>query len=711
MAGGRGLDGWISGERLSIPSLLEEKARRAYRLVEELRLGRIIGRVARHEPVGVRPGGRVLVEVSPEVYYREPGPYRRIGDYLVIVDLKGETVVLARVTGIERRDLLSHLAPQPPPDSPSWEVDPYSLATQTLVEVEPVMEARLDGSTLGDEPVPAVSSIEPQSPVVDPEPGLLQHLLSLPEEGLLLGALATPAGLAVEGRVPVRLPYKALLQHTLIIGTTGSGKTTLLKNMAAYAYSKTPPGKRPVMVFVDMNQDFVQLAFPAFHEDSLARDPVSPLYKGVRAPGRLVVLVPAARSAVLEAGPGEWPSVALGIAERYTREVLAPAAGLSGYGADYELRVVEGEGLAAVEASFAGGKVRVVIVPYAINTTRDPGGRVASLLHGLTMLARDFLYRSRERAREALGAYPPLPAVAAGLYAYADYLSRRRDERHVYDPSQAIADVLSSSVAARVGGESAALNAELEGFDASLMDVAVGYYEVLLRMLPHRGTVEALYRRVSALVDAGMVDVPVAAEDRVYVAPEPGWEWITRLARSLDAPIVLDLAWDPSGSSAQGEQARLAAYRMLDSLRAWRQAEWARRRSGLDQVLVVIDEAHQFFPQEKGPREEQEASRHVAGMIARIARLGRARGIGLVFATHSPRDLHDIILQLANTKILLRTEKAQAEHLDVPGDVKALLPRLPDRHMFILSHVYREGYVMAATTLPLTLHYDLSASH
>jgi len=95
-------------------------------------------------------------------------------------------------------------------------------------------------------------------------------------------------------------------------------------------------------------------------------------------------------------------------------------------------------------------------------------------------------------------------------------------------------------------------------------------------------------------------------------------------------------------------------------------------------------------------------------MIARIARLGRARGVGLVFSTHSPRDLHDIILQLANTKIILRTERSHLERLDMPGELANIIPRLPDRMMVIASHVYREGYIMAKTSPPLTAHYDIS---
>ena len=149
----------------------------------------------------------------------------------------------------------------------------------------------------------------------------------------------------------------------------------------------------------------------------------------------------------------------------------------------------------------------------------------------------------------------------------------------------------------------------------------------------------------------------------------------------------------------------------MERLIAWKHEEWASRRRGAPDILVIVDEAHQFFPQEKGSSEEAEANRQVAAMISRLARLGRARGVGIVFSTHSPSDLHDIILQLANTKIVLRTERSHAEKVGVPSELRDMLPYMADRYMVVMSHVFRGGYVIAATAKPLTMHYDLSAPH
>jgi len=715
--GSRGLDEFlgVGAARRDLYRDLEERTRAAREKAGGL--GRIVGRVSRYEPVGLRPGDTILVEVSPEDYYGRPGPYRRVGDYLVIVDLKGDVVTLARVTRVVRRDLLSHLGAQAPPDPMVWEPDPASLLTQALVEVEPLVEARIGGDDPPGVPVPAVTSIEPQSPVVDPNPEVLRHLLSLPEEGVLLGALATPAGLVHEGSVPVVLPYKALLQHTLVIGTTGSGKTTLLKNMAAYMASKWGE-KTPVTVFVDMNQDFVQLAFPPLPSEERRADPVyTSLYASVREPQAEVILLPLPRKLVEEAlasGARGWCGIAEHAARKHVEEVLSPIAAKAGFEVDIVASRTTREGTCVVEAE--GGGRRFYYVPYAINTVEDGSEEVSGLLHGLTHLAKDFLARSRERFKAELGHYPPVPVMAAGLYAYADYSRQRSGTRENYKPEEAVKDALTPLVASPLGREHAREHAitvpvvccstQME----DLLDQTIKYFNVLKSMLPHKSTVEALYRRVSALADSGIADLAYMVEaegNKVEIAPEPRWSDLISLAEEHRAPIVIDLGWAADRGGV--ESPRTAAYRMLDRLRKWRNAEWRRRRDSLRPILVVIDEAHQFFPQEKGPREEQESSRQVASMIARIARLGRARGIGLVFATHSPRDLHDIILQLANTKIVLRTEKAQLEPLNLTSDLKAVVPRLPDRYMAVLSHVYREGAVMAATTLPVTMHYDISA--
>ncbi len=678
---------------------LEEAIRSAYEMAS--RLGTVVGSVSRYGEVRVQSGARVEFEVDPEVYFSErPSALHRVGDYLAVVDPKWGHIVLLRVAEIVRRDELAELGVEPPISSYTTDPDPQGLLTRTTIVGELLVELDPETGTVA----PAATSIEPQAPVVDPEPGVLARLLDLPEEGVPLGSLATPGGLVKGGAVPVRLPLKAFFQHVLILGTTGSGKTTLLKNIIASIYTLLPGESRPVVVVADMNQDFLQLPLPP--PPRAAPEPLEEAEVRRRAYGRagppraLHVVVPLTApdvEAALASGGDPWVEWA----GTYYRESLEPLAGPPPGG---WVQLSRG-GAVALEAEVPAG-FRVRLVPYSIDTTRVDTDTLAGLMPGLTSLARELLRRARERVRRTLGGYAgPLHALHAALAAAHILLQRRRQDLNTQSLlGEALRGTLEEYAPHAVGaGLEAAAEGAPEG--VTLLDVADLYLSAIESAVPHKGTVEALLRRTGALLDTGMVDVLLPSSGGVRVAPEPGWSWIVEAAADAGAPVVLDLYWPALRGLGAVEAPRLAAYRMLERLISWKHGEWARRRP-TPSVIVVIDEAHQFFPQEKGAVEERESSRQVAGMIARIARLGRARGVGLVFSTHSPRDLHDIILQLANTKIVLRMDKSQLDYIDLPQEAKQSLPRLPDRVMIIQSHVYKEDYLVAKTSLPLVMHYD-----
>ena len=671
---------WPAREDAGLLERLRGMYERAYEAARGI--GRIVGRVARYSPVETGPGSLVAVEVDPEEYWSRPeSPVHRVGDYLAAVDPKTLRLILLRVSKITRLDALAAIGAEPPVSGYVQSVDPSGAATRTLVLAEPVVEAPIEGG----EPVPAVTSLEPQSPVVEPGPETLERLLSLPGEGLLLGVLSGPWG-PLEGGVAVRLPYKAVLQHVLIVGTTGSGKTTLMKNMVASAYSIGGRG-RPVVVILDLNQDYIQLPFPGSPPPAWAER----AYRRVRPPRGVVVVVPVSRDLLVDAGWDgcgglegfyEW------YASRYI-EPLSPGAGLSSsIGGGLRRGVIE-----------AGG-ARIVLVPYAIDTTGSRTEELLGLLPGLSLLARELLRRVREKFRREYESYPPLPLVAGALLARIMVRHRRggRDE--------GLEAGLELVEAGLVGSpEGGVANLGLEGLDP--VEGLEALVRIIERGVPSDRTVEALYRRVSGLLESGLVDILGACGREARVLGEPGWDGIVGLAAEEDMPVVVDLK--PASESGLGgyEGPRAVAYRMLQRLISWKQGAYARRRS-TPRVLVVLDEAHQFFPQEKGPAEEQEANKQVAAMISRVARLGRARGLGLMFATHSPRDLHDIIVQLANTKIVLRTEPSQLEKLRVPPGLDRIVSSLPDRMVAVSSHVYRNSYMLAMTPPPLVMHYDVS---
>lgn len=681
-----------------VSKLLEEAYSKA------LSYGEIVGRVSRYSSVEVDERGVIEFEVEPDVYYSSRGgALHRIGEYVAIVEPKTGRLILLRIISIERRDELAVLNLEPPISGYESKLEPTGLLTTTKVRAKALLELDPESDM---EPVPATLGIEPQSPVINPKPEVLARLLDLKDEpGPVIGSLATPSGLVKGGSLTVKLPYRVLLNHTLIVGTTGSGKTTLLKNMIASTYSIWN-STTPIVVAVDMNQDFIQLPLKP---DPQPSDPVAKIaYRDVRPPRSLVVVTPLPFRVVEDVidKVGVENVSPMRVAEEavkaYYEDSLEP---LTASKIGKVVCVVRGGSTVICKAEVSWGSL--IFIPYNINTMTLHSDKVSALAPGLTELARELLDRVRGGfiRRTRLKAYPPLHVLVGALKAYFEGVDR-----------DGILDSVKEVVAPRIvyrgfSDEPLIRTLKVERLGMTLEDAIAECLDVLEVVSPHEETVKALYRRLLSLLDSEIADVTVAAgklkESRLMVMEEPRWEDVVGEAEVEGAPIVLDLKWPMDKGLGGLEGPRMAAYRMLQALIDWKHSQWSRRVLGRS-IIVVVDEAHQFFPQERGAREEQEASRQVASMISRIARLGRARGVGLIFSTHSPKDLHDIILQLANTKIFLRTEPHHAEKLDIPGEVKEFLPRLPDRLMAVISYAFRGGYVFAQTTTPLTAHYDIS---
>ncbi|WP_156315730.1 ATP-binding protein [Aeropyrum camini] len=391
-----------------------------------------------------------------------------------------------------------------------------------------------------------------------------------------------------------------------------------------------------------------------------------------------------------------------GIAQLYHEDVLSQLVG----GGGRWTCVKSSEGVRC-----ESDRLPFVIIPYFIDSVRRgnmPGESLSQLAPGMTRLSLELLRSIRERFYRHSGkrGYPPLYALSSALSAYIEF------SRRGAGLEEAVSASMESMAAFMVGGSDnynvARARIEPLGFEVShVVDLIL---DLLSSIRPHRSTAEALYRKIQGLIDSGVVDVSIATDGRIRVLLEPSWRFITGLAGDMGAPVVVDLAWLASRSGSSVFAPRILGYRVLQSILRMRQEEWARRRVGR-QLLIVIDEAHQFFPQEKGGYEEQEASRQVASMISSMARLGKARGIGFMFSTHSPSDLHDIIIQLSNTKIVLRTERAHLEKLSIPTEVKDAVPYLMDRYMVITSFVFRGGYVLSVTSRPVTMHTDFSSTY
>ncbi len=107
--------------------------------------------------------------------------------------------------------------------------------------------------------------------------------------------------------------------------------------------------------------------------------------------------------------------------------------------------------------------------------------------------------------------------------------------------------------------------------------------------------------------------------------------------------------------------ASAVVYRMLSRLFKARDKELA-RGAAPSPTFIFIDEAYYYFPQEGA--QEDFNKEVVEAVINKLTRLGRARKMGVVFATHSPADLNDL-RQLTNTKIAMRGEPKVLERVDM----------------------------------------------
>lgn len=207
----------------------------------------------------------------------------------------------------------------------------------------------------------------------------------------------------------------------------------------------------------------------------------------------------------------------------------------------------------------------------------------------------------------------------------------------------------------------------------------------------HRSTLDNIERAVGFIASSECVDVHLNGV-RIGI-PEPGL-----MSDAFSSPIVLDLDYAVS----QGVHflvANLIAYEVLRNLYEWKKVGGPVTRP----TVVVLDEAHRFFPSEGTSAEEVEL---LADFVARIARLGRSRGMGIIFSTHSPKDVHRIVIQLANTKVVFRSEREYLEMFDVPQEYARVLELAPDRVALIKSHVIRSGYAVIKTSEPLLGHFD-----
>ncbi len=683
----------------SLVTSLEKRVKRAVEIAEKH--GEIIGWVSRTSPSVIsEEGGVVVFDVEPEVYFGVFHELASAGSYLAVVDIKTLNIVSLRVVNVERRDVLAELdLPDLSVSSPQRDV--YGLLTRTRIRAKPL----LSYDPINDVVSTANYVIEPQSPVIRPlSERVIQRILGLPTNGVFIGYPTVGDRPVFDLKAHLFIPMKAFYQHVLVLGTTGSGKTTLLKNIVSSITSGYNIGGNKVSVIImDPNRDYVTLPLKPRYEYGegldieLERKMIESTTGHVERPRGLVLIIPITAMLLEKLGIKDttWAKALMMVADEYFNSTYLAIADRLGWDVEvldkqvqvYEeahgrerkpLRFVEYRVKFVYEDGLED-RVKLYMIPYGFRFNELSVKEFIALNPYFTRNAKDSL----SRILNYLAGRGVVVESLRELYEALREARYRIDER--YNKKQ--------------NTHPRNINPRINMIVELIKDLAI-----------HRSTLENMMRQIGSLIDTGLFDIEIPGgigENRFLREPP-----ITLLLEKHGElfnyyPIVIDLEYLQENTYSDPEKViSIAAFRILNKVFHWK-LERTRKRIATQPVLILVDEAHRFFPSRGGGREDY--IEHVSGMIDRIARLGRARRLGLIFSTHSPRDVHDIILQLANTKIVLRMDKSQISSLDIPSEYRELVLRAGDRVGVVKSHVLRIGYMSFRTPLPLAGHYDLSA--
>jgi len=669
----------------SVLKVLEEKAKRAIEIA--CSIGEIVGYVSRTSPSLIdEEGGYVVFDVDPVIYFQNFQSLMQASSYLGVVDIKTLNLVSLRVVSVERRDILAELdLPDMYLPLPHTEIS--GLLTKTRIKAKPLLAYDFETNRV----LTANFVIEPQSPVVLlKQPEIIQKVMGLPEEGVFLGYATVGDTPIFGGNAYLYAPLRAFYQHVLVVGTTGSGKTTLLKNIIASITSGFKLQNNNVSIIVlDPNKDYVSITLkPLWYvlgeqsEDVvLAKKTVN----NIQSTRGLVIVLPITKNVVEEyiEKAETWAKILKMISEDYVHSILGPITRRFKW--SYEISKVE-----VVEEPTPRGKLRLVKTKIALNY----GGFIDEFEYYIVPYAlrfRDF----KPREFISLNPYFTRQAKDALHRLLQTLVEKNAHVETIYDLYEALKE--------------ARFRLEEKQRKGIILDPNREYIIELVRDLAiHKSTLENIIRQVGALLDTGLFDVYIKGQGEDKYLHEPPLEHI--LEKHFESfhgyPVVVDLEYLQTHSYADPEKTiSIVAFRVLNRVFDWKLIQ-SKMRLETQPVLIFIDEAHRFFPSRSGVEEYIE---HVSSMIDRIARLGRARKLGLIFSTHSPRDVHDIILQLTNTKIVLRTDKSHLGYLDLPQEYRDFITRASDRVAIVKSHVLRLGYSVFKTPPPLVGHYDLSA--
>jgi DNA helicase HerA-like ATPase len=499
-----------------------------------------------------------------------------------------------------------------------------------------------------------------------PKTDYLETLVGMSGEVVLGAYTIGEEPVMLGGRVArALLPFDDLFYHTFVVGTTGSGKTTFIKNLMK---SLLNLNKGVAVVCIDENGDYVQTIFdPRWELESerAERDEekiANQLYGGVGGLKEINVLLPVTKHFAKGVVNMEQ------LAEEYYRFYLKKLHMQAYPEAEYNIEVEENIpvlSLTMLNKQNGTKEIRKVrIIPYALNYNLVKE-RIAELYPYFTA-----------RAREAFS------------NIFRIFSNKNEIEELKSRIIQQCRRMLNLSLAT-----------SLEELIRNLDEVErVGGFKVLANFAKMFDlTLRNLINGLSNLNQMGIFDVRIGGR----VLREPDVETFIR----NDSLTVLDLRplstlEEPLTKGAK----RILTLRLLNRILAWKMEKEFEKTPP---TIVLVDEAHRFFPRAAGSEEEREYVEYVSGALERVARLGRVRSLGLILSTHSPKDVHSVVLNLCNNKVVFRLEPSLAEELGLPRELRDLVSRASDRVGVVTSHALRLHYATFKTPPPVLGHFKV----
>jgi len=658
----------------------------------------IIGRVSSRKPITFNMTERtVVLDIEFPDYFRGKVG---IGDYIAVANIIDGSILLMEVQEITRRDIKSIIAPIAMGSMQSEVRSPERLMTPAEVVAKVIAQINIkDGKIHVSEPE---RPPEPGSPVFYPAPEIVMAALSMPEEGITLGILSNSTGKVI-ARAPVKVPIEVLFKHMLVLGTTGSRKTTLLKNMIVSGYWGC---KDLRFLILDARQDFPYIIFPrcvwklTTEVDPKEEEEIAQVYMhGIERDLDMMDV-----EEVLVVRPVMW-SEELSVddaVKEYVNSLLKAIDEESGI----KVSVVSIE-------KVDHPQMRKVVFEVTDQKGRKRKRIMYVFIYGMLFwdiapMLPNFLPEMKESARQS---YPIL------IRMFKEDVVEALASPEIKDLKKLSSQLFMQAKQVTLQGKSKALSA----MDISNIIRREHLRNILRDLLKAGHDIKSIYAFISymqAMEKSRYGTVEVKFDDIVHPKSK---EHLVRLLTSLmlkcpfmdkklggipiREPNFRELfekhrviVVDTSGLGRYSF-AHLIIYRFLDELLEYQKSTHAK-----SPWLVMIDEAHLYFPSGKRIPEEKEAIALIEEKLTQLIRLGRRERIGLIFATHDPRDLNSIAIQQTNTKVYMRSERKILEYLDLDAKYRASLELARKGKGLVRCYIYAPHYIYFRTCLPLCFH-------